>query len=279
MNRFEKAGLKCPICNAKMTLDAGTNKTLFCEGEKKHSYDISSSGYINLASPKQCGGGDTKGAVRARSAFLDGGYYAPIADMLLELLSEYIPTDSTVIDAGCGEGYYTSQIARKQYFTVGFDISKYAVEAGAKRSKREGIDNVLFSVASVYTMPIFDESADAVVNIFAPCVDEEYSRVLKNNGILIVVQAGTKHLLGLKQVLYDNVHENDTRADLPKSLTPICERELCYELSVSGNENIKNLFEMTPYYWRTSQDDAKRLDGVEELKTEIDILFSVYKKI
>ena len=276
INRFKAAKLKCPICGAKTDIDA--NKTLYCEGEKKHSYDISASGYINLASPKQCGGGDTKEAVRARSAFLDGGYYKPIADKTVELLAKYASATPKIIDAGCGEGYYTTQIAKLSDVTIGFDISKFAVEAAAKRAKREGVDNAAFCVASVYTMPIFDESADAVVNIFAPCVDEEYLRVLKPNGLLIVVQAGKEHLMGLKKALYDSAYENDVRADLPTSLELVCEENLKYNINVVGNENLQALFAMTPYYWRTSQNDARKLDKLDEINTDIDIIFSVYRK-
>ena len=71
INFFNKANLKCPICSAPTEIDG--NKVLYCKGEKKHTYDISASGYVNLASPKQCGGGDTKSAVKARSEFLDNG--------------------------------------------------------------------------------------------------------------------------------------------------------------------------------------------------------------
>lgn len=276
INRFNKAGLKCPICGAATELE--NEKTLFCNGERKHTYDISASGYINLASPKQCGGGDTKSAVRARSDFLNCGYYHPIADKVIELLNEYVGENATIIDAGCGEGYYSSQIAKNVGFVIGFDISKFAVEAAAKRVKREGIDNSVFGVASVYTIPLFDGSADAVVNIFAPCVEEEYCRVLKSGGVLLVVQAGRDHLMGLKQILYASAYENDTRADLPKGLELVCEKNLKYSIDVKGEDNVKALFAMTPYYWRTSQEDAKKLDGLEELKTDIDIILSVYKK-
>lgn len=276
INRFNKARLKCPICGAATELE--NVKTLFCNGERKHTYDISASGYINLASPKQCGGGDTKSAVRARSDFLNCGYYHPIADKVIELLNEYVGENATVIDAGCGEGYYSSQIAKNVGFVIGFDISKFAVEAAAKRVKREGIDNSVFGVASVYTIPLFDGSADAVVNIFAPCVEEEYCRVLKSGGVLLVVQAGRDHLMGLKQILYASAYENDTRADLPKGLELVCEKNLKYSIDVKGEDNVKALFAMTPYYWRTSQEDAKKLDGLEELKTDIDIILSVYKK-
>ena len=127
-------------------------------------------------------------------------------------------------------------------------------------------------------MPLFDGSADSVVNIFAPCVEEEYCRVLKQNGILLVAQAGKDHLMGLKRVLYTSAYENDTRADLPKELELICEENLKYSVEVIGEDNVKALFAMTPYYWRTSQDDAKKLDGLETLTTDIDIIFSVYRK-
>ena len=276
IERFTNASLKCPICNAPTALD-GT-KTLYCKGEKKHTYDISASGYINLASPKQCGGGDTKSAVKARSEFLDCGYYKPIADKIIELLMKYSNKSATVIDAGCGEGYYTTQIAKNVELAIGFDISKFAVEAAAKRAKREGIDNAEFCVASIFTMPIFNESADAVVNIFAPCVENEYFRVLKSGGILLVAHAGKEHLMGLKQTLYDSAYENDARADLPTDLELICEENLKYNIQVDKNANVMALFAMTPYYWRTSQNDAKKLDGLNSLKTEIDIIFSVYRK-
>ena len=274
---FSKANFKCPICNSAMELD-GSRKMLYCNGEKKHTYDISASGYINLASPKQCGGGDTKGAVRARSEFLDVGYYQPIADKVVELLVKYAGNSSTVIDAGCGEGYYTTQIAKSADFVIGFDISKFAVEAAAKRAKREGADNSAFCVASIYTMPVFDGSCDCVVNIFAPCVEDEYQRALKGGGILIVAQAGKEHLMGLKHALYESAYENDIRADLPSGLELVCEENLKYDIEVVGNANIQALFAMTPYYWRTSQDDARKLEGLESLKTNIDIIFSVYKK-
>ena len=276
INFFNKANLKCPICSAPTEIDA--NKVLYCKGEKKHTYDISASGYVNLASPKQCGGGDTKSAVKARSEFLDNGYYQPIADKIIELLTKYAGSDATVVDAGCGEGYYTSRIAKNAELVIGFDISKFAVEAAAKRAKRENAQNSVFCVASIFTMPVFDESCDAVVNIFAPCVEEEYCRALKKGGIILVAHAGREHLMGLKQILYASAYENDTRADLPSGLELVCEETLKYDINVVGNKNVQALFAMTPYYWRTSQDDAKKLEGLDVLTTSVDIIFSVYKK-
>ena len=273
-----KRSLRCPICFAQMDADASTG-SLFCKGVKRHCYDFASGGYVNLTSPGQSNGGDAKNAVRARSAFLNTEHYRPIADRMCELLAQYCSSGGVVIDAGCGEGYYSVSAARRGFSVIGFDLSKFATDASAKRAKREGLENTFFGTASVFKMPIADKSADALINVFAPCVEHEYSRVLKDSGALIVVYAGPEHLMGLKNAVYEHTHSNEERADLPTDMELVERCRLTYDITVKGNENIQNLFAMTPYYWKTSQSDFKKLEEKEELSTRIDILFSVYRKI
>ena len=273
-----KNSLRCPICGGSVDTDDSGCGVLYCKGAKRHSYDFSSSGYVNMSSPGQSNGGDSKGAVRARSNFLDCEYYRPIADKLCELLERHCESEGLVVDAGCGEGYYSVAIADRGFSVAGFDLSKFAVEAAAKRARRQGMENTFFGVASVYKMPVSDGSVDAVVNVFAPCVEDEYSRVINDNGRLIVVYAGPEHLLGLKAAIYEQTHVNEERADLPKNMREICRERLTYSISVDGNGTVKDLFAMTPYYWKTSQDDVKKLDRIEKLTTKIDIIFAVYGK-
>ena len=272
--------LRCPICNSGMQIQVenGKNKTLFCNGVKRHAYDFSSSGYINFAPPSQSNAGDSKGAVRARTAFLDRGYYEPIATKICEILKEHFGTCGNIVDAGCGEGYYSQKIASEGFCVFGFDLSKSAVESAAKRAKRQSTINSFFGVATVFDLPLDDNSIDAVVNVFAPCVESEYSRILKDNGVVLVVHAGKEHLLGLKKMIYESAHVNQERADLPKNMELINTSELKYSITVEGNEHIKNLFAMTPYYWKTSKNDVEKLENVETLSTDIHILFSLYKK-
>ena len=273
--------LLCPICRSEMSVVRGDNATLCCNGAKRHCYDFASGGYVNLSSPGQNGGGDSKQAVRARSDFLNLDYYKPISDTLCDVVNDFLTKreESVVVDAGCGEGYYTCALARRGFSVAGFDLSKFATNAAAKRAKREQLKNAFFGVASVFELPISDCSTDCVVNVFAPCAEAEYARVLKNGGILVVVCAGPDHLLGLKKALYNEIRHNDARADRPEGLEKLCSKQLSYDITVSGGDNIKNLFAMTPYYWKTSQDDVKKLDLLDELTTRIDINFEVYKKI
>ena len=275
--------LRCPLCQSGMTVQLPTNGQgsirLLCMGERPHSYDFSSSGHVNLLSAAQSGGGDSKQAVRARSAFLNLELYRPVADALCDTLCRYLPDkDALVIDAGCGEGYYTARIAAHGFSVAGADLSKFAVEAAAKRAARQGIPNGLFAAASVFSLPFADASADAVVNVFAPCAETEFFRVLRQDGVLVVVYAGREHLMGLKRALYDTTKENDGRADLPLSLPLVEERQIRYDITVQGRENLQNLFAMTPYYWRTSPADSEKLTQLDTLTTPVDMTVAVYRK-
>ncbi len=266
--------LRCPLCGAAFSV-ANSGKSLVCNGEKKkHCYDFSSSGYVNFAPPSQSRSGDSKEAVRSRTSFLNSGFYAPICEAVKNAVRQY--ASGLVIDAGCGEGYYSSELTEVAEGVIGFDLSKFGIETAAKRTK--GRDNAFFGVAGIYDMPLLDGCADAVVNIFAPCATEEFKRVLGKDGVLIAVGAGKDHLLGLKQAIYETTYENVGREDMPIDMVLIEEKRVSYEITLSSNREISNLFSMTPYYYRTGEKDMEKLKHLESLKTPVDVFVQVYNK-
>ena len=266
--------LVCPVCRSELYKE---EKSYFCNGLKRHCFDISAAGHTNLC-PGKATGGDDKRAVNSRTCFLNLGYYEPIANKICEILSD-LSENASVIDAGCGEGYYTNNIAKKTgAFVLGFDLSKEAVISASKSAKRQGIDNSAFFVGGIYNLPVKDSGADAITNIFAPCAEEEFSRALKNGGRLVVVTAGKNHLLGLKKAIYDNVYTNEERADMPRNMILEEKHELSYVVEIVGSEAIQNLFSMTPYSYRTSEKDMKKLLELTSLKTEIEVDIYVYRK-
>lgn len=276
-NKIISSVYKCPVCGANMSFD---DRSAFCCGEKKHCFDFSSSGYLNLAT-RYSGGGDSKSAVRARTAFLESDYYLPIAQKLCEIVNNY-SENGIVIDAGCGEGYYTNILARSRKGDVlGFDLSKFAIDHAAKAARCNEIQNASYSVANIFELPIKDSCADTIINVFAPCASDEFSRVLRENGILVLCGAGENHLYELKKIIYDDVYINGKRNDLPSEsmFCQIDKQMLSFEAEIDGNEMIDSLFSMTPYYWRTSVDDKAKLNGIEHLKTRVEVEFYVYKKI
>lgn len=264
--------LKCPVCGATMC-QSEDGKVCRCLGARTHCFDVARSGHLHLGGP-HAGDGDGKDAVQARRAFLDAGYYAPLSDAINAILDRI--GASTVLDAGCGEGYYTNRMAYGRD-VLGIDLSRAGVEMAAKR-QRMLQTRASFAVASIFSLPALNESMDAVVNIFAPCAEEEFSRVLKSGGHLLLVGAGEHHLMGLKRTIYDNPYENPGRADLPQHMR-LCERTRChYEIVVEGNGAIEALFSMTPYYWRTSRADHEKLVGLERLTTEVDFDLFLFEK-
>ena len=274
-NTAVKKILRCPVCGEDMYASEG-NKSLFCYGQKRHCFDFSADGYINLS---RQGTGDSKQAVNARKLFLSKDYYLPAAEKICETVRRYVGEDAVVLDAGCGEGYYTNKLAKNCADVLGFDLSKFGVSAAAKAAKREGMTNAFYATASVFELPVKDSSVDCVVNIFAPCAEQEYMRVLKPGGVLLVVGAGKDHLMGLKRVLYESTYENKERADLPVA-AELCEKiNESFEITVCGREELDALFSMTPYYWRTSESDKEKLLAIDILTTETEFEIYVYRKV
>lgn len=230
----------CPACGGALER---RESALVCP--KGHSFDVARQGYVHLLPVKQMHAkvpGDTKQMVDARRRFLALGHYDAFRDTLRRLVSEHLPQGGTVLDAGCGEGFYTAALAEaaleKNGRTAGIDISKFAVKAAAGRHK--GID---FAVASLFHIPCAAESVDVLTDVFAPIVPAEFHRVLKPGGTMILAVPGARR-----------------------------------EITVEGAENIEALFSMTPYYWKTDVAGGERLRRLNTLETEIKFRFLVYRR-
>lgn len=276
---FDK--LYCPICQAGFMLSSN-KQSFICKGERPHCFDLSSSGYINFAIQKS-GAGDSAQAVLARTKFLASGAYEKFAQSVCKLIEGYCngKEEPFIIDAGCGQGYYTNIFAKSisKSLICGVDLSKQAVLTASKTSNREGVGNVFYFAGGIYELPFDNDRCDIVVNLFAPCAEDEFSRVLKDGGYLIVGSAGREHLYELKKSIYDEVYENTERNDSPKYLKRVFSENIKYKIQLNSPEEIQNLFAMTPYYYRTSSVNLQRLKELEMLITTVDFDITVYKKV
>ncbi|MBO7395295.1 MAG: methyltransferase domain-containing protein [Ruminococcus sp.] len=269
--------LICPVCGEMLE---NTGKSYICQ--KRHSFDIARSGYVNLLLSKHMGKavhGDNKLMVQARREFLDKGYYSPLSEAVCEEALKYAKNGSVVLDAGCGEGYYTfnirasfdrSDIAAKMY---GVDISKVAVEYAAKRDK-----SVRFAAASVFHLPVASGSCDVLVTMFAPYCGEEYSRVLKNNGVMIMAIPSENHLWELKKAIYDNPYRNEVKPYELEGFEHISARRVSFTMEFRDSTDIRSLFSMTPYYYKTGRTEQERLEVLAELTAQADFEVLTYRK-
>ncbi len=268
----------CPICKGALTLlPTGVRRC-----PKGHSFDRARWGYYNLLPPRGGSHGDNREMVEARRAFLDGGHYAPLADAVSRRVAECMSGGGVLLDAGCGEGYYTASAERalaetlgseRPYTVLGFDISKDAVRYAAKRSENLGL-----AVASSYSMPLGDSSVDVVMNVFSPLAIDETRRVLKTGGYFVFVFPGEEHLFSLKKRIYDTPYKNRPDSTEIEGFDLLSLDKVDYTLTLDGAEDVKNLFMMTPYAYRTSAEGRERVLSSSTLVTEVSFRVLVYKK-
>lgn len=260
---------KCPVCGEALNISDGSFRC-----SNRHSFDISSSGYVNLlmnnaSSLKRHG--DDKLMVKARRSFLEEGFYEPLKNTLIKELDAF-GDELSLCDVGCGEGYYTSGFLNGKREVFGIDISKDALKYAAKRLKTAS-----FAVASAYSLPFFDSSFDVLFNIFAPCAYSEFYRVLKRDGVLIKAVPLTDHLWELKKAIYEKPYKN--KPEITDDIfEKIGEREIKYKIQLNSNESILQLFSMTPYMYKTSREDTKKLEELDFLETTVHFGVEIYKK-
>lgn len=267
----------CPICHSPLTRG---EKAYTCPN--RHSYDIAAAGYTHLLPANKKNSlqpGDDKDMVASRAAFLSKGYYAPLRQALCELSLNLGGKSLTVFDSGCGEGYYTAGIYEalcsggRNVHMAGIDISKFAVQRAA-RKVREGE----FAVASAYHLPVADSSCDLLINCFSPLALSEFHRVLKQGGHFFYVVPGAKHLWEMKEILYPTPYPNEEKLTPYEGFSYIEVRRVEDTVTLTSQEDIFALFQMTPYYWKTPKDGVERLKTLSTLTTAIDFDIHVFRK-
>ena len=270
--------VRCPVCGAALSREGGS---LYCGGERRHTYDIAKEGYVNLLPPgraKNARTGDGADMIRAREKFLAGGGYDRYSREAAEFAAGFLLGDEgyrdlVLLDSGCGEGYYTETIARNNS-VCGIDISKDALKVAAKRC-----ETVSFAVASIGDIPLKNGSRDVIVNIFAPDSPVEFSRVLCDGGRLITVQPMERHLLGLKAAIYDEPYLNPAVEYERDGFELLSKEKLKYSITLDCNEDIISLFKMTPYYYKTGKTDQEKLTRLDTLTTEVEFCILEFKKL
>lgn len=261
----------CPVCKAPLIRQA---KNYLCKNG--HNFDIAKSGYVNLllgSSPKNHG--DNKLMAAARRDFLNKGYYASLKNILCETAARYIKEGGVLLDCGCGEGYYTAalhaHLPGSRLF--GFDISKDALAIAAKRNQEIG-----FAVASSFAIPFADESVDMLFEIFSPYCGGEFRRVLKKNGVMLMVFPLENHLWELKCAVYDTPYKNEVAETQLDGFELLEKIEVKNRITIENSTGISNLFKMTPYYYKTGKKEQARAEKLESLQVQTEFGILVYQK-
>lgn len=249
--------LRCPVC--KKELIQNTHGLVCLKG---HRFDRASQGYVNLTiGSKQRKSGDDKAMIAARSLFLSQGYYLPLRDKIIACLRSFAFHEA--VDLGCGEGYYTNMLAEKfpDALWTGVDLSVDAVKFAAKHNR-----DVTYLVAGISELPILNQSADLVLNIFAPLFMDEIDRVLRYGGHAVLVLPREDHLLELKEHLYPELRLNPAPfASIDGFETSFFE-DIDFVIVVRSNADLKALLHMTPYVHRSPKESIQRVSAMDSMR-------------
>lgn len=264
--------LRCPICHERLRPD---EHSMVCASN--HRFDRAREGYLNLLPVQQKNSldpGDDANMVAARRSFLDDGYYAPFRDTLKGIIEPLHA--GTLLDSGCGEGWYTQMMHDVSSEIVALDISKHAVKRAARR-----MNDATWLVASSNDIPLFDRSVDVMTAIFSPVQVAEAARVLDEYGSLVIAAPGEKHLWELREALYPEVraHEPEKWLEgLASAFTLQLETALHFTFTLPDNTAVRNLLQMTPHYWRAARERRAVVEILPSLTLQADFRILVFSK-
>lgn len=218
MNKFERyrqtcSVLVCPVCGGGLGL-AAAGRSLTCSAG--HSFDIARQGYVNLYRGKPVNE-YSKESFRQRQQILEKGMYAHILEEICSFLQAVCGAGRPrlLLDAGCGEGYYTREIAARLggcgLDFYGVDLSRDSVQLAASTANQAGgaASAIKWLVADIGHLPVRDGSVDFLLDIFTSANYEEFQRILSPDGYLIKVIPGEGHVKELREAASSQLHHKD----------------------------------------------------------------------
>jgi 23S rRNA (guanine745-N1)-methyltransferase len=274
--------LQCPVCRDALLLSADGYQCI-----NKHGFDAARQGYVNfLLSHKKHSKepGDSRGMIESRRRFLDRGFYNRVSDGINDVVARELGEPGTartfgILDAGCGEGFYLQRLKASLALPVdyyGVDISKIAVRQATQRDK-----TMSWFVASIVDLPFASSSLDVVLNIFSLADFAEFSRVLNASGKLMIASPGPRHLNGLREIIYPvaREHTGSTREEQARGLfSRTDELRVTYPLELKSKTEIMDLLAMTPYFWNIDLNTKSKVEALDRLTLDVDVLISVFQK-
>ncbi|MCC6705928.1 MAG: methyltransferase domain-containing protein [Gammaproteobacteria bacterium] len=267
----------CPLDGAPLAAD---EQGAGCE--HGHRYDRAREGYLNLLPVQHKASrdpGDDKAMVAARRRIADGGHFAPLNEALFAWLREYAARGTLrVLDAGCGEGHTLASLASRaeqdhrpaQMRLAGYDISKWAVRAAARRTHK-----VAWAVASNRQPPLPPASVDVLLSLFGFAHWPSFAALLAPGGRLLTVDAEAGHLLELREVIYPEVAiaaETLPPEALARGWRVARTHSVRYPLLLESPAALQDLVAMTPHGHRITASGRAALATLTRLTVSMSMV-------
>ncbi|MBF0715959.1 methyltransferase domain-containing protein [Gemelliphila palaticanis] len=265
IKKFSDIDYKCPHCGEKSKI---IGSSLLCS--QNHSYDFSKKGYIHLIAnykPTKY----SKELFEARSYVFENGYYEHIVTHIKNIL-EKIKFEN-IVDIGCGEGYYIKNLKSlfpEKYF-YGLDNSKDAIELAVKEDKLNP-----YMLANLANIPFYNDQIDAILNILTPANYDEFSRILKKDGLIIKVIPTNNYLKEIRELFNNDNYSNEDTINFIDKYCNVLSRDVVSKSFNLKYDDAKNFLNMTPLTFskEVTEEDIKNL---KKITIELEIIVAKKK--
>ena len=238
--------LQCVVCGEPLTRQGDD---FACA--RGHRVNVNRRGCMNLLSRAVDGCYDAE-LFEARQRVLRSGCYLPVADAMDSMLTGLRPDAAhRLLDAGCGEGWYLSELLSRHegWQGAGVDISRDAILRATNQRC-----TALWCVADLRRLPFADASFTCVLDVLTPAAYQEFGRVLTEDGVLIKVYPGEKYLQELRLARGVALYEEgkvdaylrkhgtvlrQTRVTVTQPVTPALWRDFVYMTPLNQNLDAK----------------------------------------
>lgn len=273
--RFE---FQCPTCGLPL-LQHQASQGFYCAN--KHHFDRSEQGYWVFTKPqKQKPTGDSRQQVRAKHFLLESGIFSPLIDRMAMMILSLQKEELSLLDYECAEGFYLRALSAKlAELTHGVNVHYSGVADAenaifaATKAQTPGV----LCLSTLKVLPFADRSIDLVTVIDKPLKGKESVRVLKEQGFMLLVLPGPRHLWQLKEYIYPDLMEKSVQINLPSGLLLKETQSLSFNLSVTGEQAL-TLLDMSPYAWRATDKMKHHIQANHFESLEIDFVLVLAQK-
>ena len=194
------------------------------------------------------------------------------------LVKSYSDLQGTLLDLGCGDGYFTSRFAKFNDAVIGIEPSSL-INAGNELLEAEKLNNVKFLKEDAYKLSLDDDSVELVMSRRGPDPENEVFRVLKRDGLFIFITIGEKDCYSLKEIVGRGQHfgSSDKVSEQLKSkfkkagFADVLCKDFIYEDDFSSSEDLKEFLHQVPIFDNYSKADYPSIDAYCERYEESSI--------
>lgn len=221
----------------------------------RHSFDIARSGYVNLLQPSK-NPGDSKEVVAARRRWLQTGG----EDFVLSGAR----VSSPALDVGCGEGSHLASLNPEEGH--GVDLSVHAVDLAARTYPQH---HWVVANADRF-LPYADKSFATVLSITSRLNPEEFRRVMRDDGTLMVALTAPDDLRELRAILHGEATDRDRvqrTVDMFAPLFSLAKHDRVTTRAMLTRADIDNV--LASSYRGSRKREREKLEGLDTLEVTL----------